>query len=90
MTRTLNDNYYKLIIVGDDGAIYKLERSEWQKEAHKLKPDGPDASTVSSVAVLKESGSYLAFIDPEIASGAGYACTVINLEAILREAKNRD
>jgi hypothetical protein len=90
MTRTMNDNYYKLIIIGDDGAIYKLEKSEWQKEAHKLKADGADASTFASVSLLKESGSYLAFIDPEIASGAGYACTVINLDAILREAKNRD
>lgn len=87
MPRTMNDNYYKIIIIGEDG-FYKLEKSEWKKEAYLMNPKD-DADGAATVALLKEAGSYLAFVDPEIATGAGMACTVVNLQAILREAKAR-
>jgi hypothetical protein len=85
MARTVNDNYYKIIIIGEDG-VYKLEKADWKREDKKL---DESTDTFATVTLLKEAGSYLAFIDPAIASGAGYACTVVNLEAIIREAKNR-
>jgi hypothetical protein len=88
MPRTINDNYRKIIIIGEDG-FYKLEKSDWQKAEYKM-DEGEDSDAVATVTLLKEAGSYLAFVDPEIATGAGYACTVVNLQAILREAKARN
>ncbi len=88
MPRTINDNYYKIILIGDDGFFYKLEKSDWKKTEFQMNA-GQDADAVANATLLREAGSYLAFVDPEIATGAGYACTVVNLEAILREAKSR-
>lgn len=90
MPRKIEDNvnYYKIILIGDDGKLYKLEKGDWRSEKFEM-DEKKDKDAVATVTLLKEAGSYLAFVDPEIASGAGYACTVVNIDAILREAKSR-
>ena len=79
-----NPNYRKVIIIDENG-FYELNQEVWKKDEHKLKDEGAHAT----VGLLKEAGSYLSFVDPEIASGAGMACTVVNLAALLREVKAR-
>jgi hypothetical protein len=83
--RTLTKDYKKIIIIGEDG-LYLLEEDQWKSYPMQ---DAADADAVANVNLLKVAGSYIAFLDPEIAAGAGMACTVVNLEAILREAKYR-
>jgi hypothetical protein len=85
LPRTLTPDQKKLIIIGEDG-LYMLEESDWKKRP-MMDIDNPDAT--ANANFLKAAGSYLAFLDPEIAAGAGMACVVVNLEAVLREAKYR-
>ena len=72
-----NDPRYTIVIAGDDGNFYKLNKSEWQK--NKV----VDAAGLGVIKQLTDFGSYLAFIPPELAVGIGHICTVVNLKAIL-------
>lgn len=76
------DKFHKVIIIGDDGNFYALEKSQWMVEENIVQ----DAGTQSSVKTLKDAGSYLAFVSPKLSVGAGMACTVLNLAAILKNA----
>ena len=77
-----DDKFHKIIIIGDDGKFYALEKSEWMVDSKVVQ----DAGTQSSVKVLKDAGSYLAFVSPKLSVGAGMACTVVNLAALLNNA----
>ena len=77
-----DDKFRKLIVIGDDGKFYALERSQWMIADNLVK----EAATQSSVQVLKDAGTYLAFVSPKLSVGAGMACTVVNLGAILKNA----
>jgi hypothetical protein len=74
-----NDPKYFLIIVGDDGNLYKLTRGQWMQ--NPLLPTDPAAGVAGQ---LKEYGTYLAYVRTDIAVGAGYACTLVNLNAVLK------
>ena len=77
-----DDKFHKVIIIGDDGQYYALEKSQWMVDGNVVK----DAGTKSSVKVLEDAGSYVAFVSPKLSVGAGMACTVVNLAAILNNA----
>jgi hypothetical protein len=78
-----DDKAHKIIIIGDDGQFYALEKSQWMVDANVVQ----DAGTKSSVKVLKDAGAYLSYVSPKLSVGAGMACTVVNLAAILNNAK---
>jgi hypothetical protein len=47
-----DDKFHKIIIIGDDGQFYALEKSQWMVDANVVQ----DAGTKSSVKVLKDAG----------------------------------
>jgi len=82
-TGTEADPDRTLIIVSDNGEIYKLLKDDWQKEEYRLKED---AGTTGIVNQLEAFGSYLAFVNKNLALAIGCCCTVVNLRAVLKGA----
>lgn len=82
MANGQSDPAKTLVIVGDDGQIYKLTREVWAKDEYRV----PDLGSVGVVRQLVEFGTYLAYIPPNLAVGIGAVCTVVNLKAILKNA----
>jgi hypothetical protein len=76
--RTQDDPTQTLVIIGDDGKVYKLLGSEWKK--HPV----VSSEQIGVIEQLKEFGTYLAYLPPDIAVGLGTLCMVVNLEAILK------
>ncbi len=72
-----------LVIVSDDGAIYKLLKDDWQQEKFRMKDD---AGTTGIVNQLEAFGSYLAFVNKNLALAVGCCCTVVNLRSVLKGA----
>jgi hypothetical protein len=56
-----------LIIVSDDGRIYKLERDEWQKPEFELQDDPGAAGIVNQLTTF---GSYVQRLDRTLRSCA--------------------
>ncbi len=79
----LQDPDRALIIVSDDGYIYKLDQKEWQKEEYRLKDDPGAAGIVNQLTTF---GSYVAFVQKNLALRIGACCTVVNLRSILKGA----
>ena len=79
-SRASQDKFYKIVIVGDDGNSYALEKSDWMVQEKKVS----DAKTQSAVKILNDAGSYLSFVPPTRSVGAGMACVVVNMAAILK------
>jgi len=78
-----DDPDHTVILVSDDGNIYKLNKDDWQKKEFLL---DPNTGTTGIVDQLTTFGSYVAFVDKSLAIGIGACCTVVNLRAILRGA----
>ncbi|MFO7178084.1 MAG: hypothetical protein DIU78_005210 [Pseudomonadota bacterium] len=79
------DPNYTLVVIADDGKVYKLTREVWENKDYLMKSDGPEAAAgLGIINQLKEFGSYLTFIPPDLAVGIGQICTVVNLQAILK------
>ena len=76
----VEDPHYTVILIADDGTPYKLTKEAWMKAGTRL----PDAAGSGIVNQLREFGVYLSYIPPEIAVGIGEVCTVVNLQAILK------
>jgi hypothetical protein len=74
-----NDPKHTLIIVGDDGEYYKLEKSQWMSAATKL-----NAAEKGVVSQLTKWGAYLTYIPTDQWVAIGSICTVVNLAAILK------
>jgi hypothetical protein len=72
-----------LIIVSDDDRIYRLDKSVWQREEYLLQKD---PGSVGIVNQLTAFGSYLAFVDKNLAIGIGACCAVVNLRSVLKGA----
>lgn len=72
------DPRYTLIIVGDDGKMYKLTKEIWSR--HEM----TQPVAMGLAQQLKQFGTYLAYIPTDLAVGVGNFCTLINLDAILR------
>jgi hypothetical protein len=72
-----------LIVVSDDGKIYKLERDAWQRPEFELTKDPGAAGIVNQLTTF---GSYVAFVRKDIALAIGACCTVVNLRSILKGA----
>jgi hypothetical protein len=72
-----------LIIVSDDGKIYKLDQDEWQQAKYELKDDPGAAGIVNQLTTF---GSYVAFVQKNLALKIGACCTVVNLRSILKGA----
>ena len=77
----LNDPRNTLIVVGENGKLYKLTGDQWIKDENIVTDQG-EAGLVNQ---LVEFGTYLAFIRDDIAVGAGFNCTLVNLKAILQD-----
>jgi hypothetical protein len=73
------DSRETIIIVGDDG-IYRIAKDDWHNSAHKIE----DIAAVGVVNQLSAYGVYLAYIPDDIAAGNGVCCTMVNLQAILK------
>lgn len=70
---------YALILIGEDGKVYKLTQDQWQVQANQLADDAPGQVPIQQ---LVASGTYLANItSPGI--GIGSVCILINAPAIL-------
>jgi hypothetical protein len=67
-----------IIIVGEDGKLYKLNGDDWRDFPM------PDSGARGIIDQLTQFGSLLAFIPPDIAVGIGTLCTVVNLKGILK------
>ena len=74
------DLRHTLIVVAEDGKVYKLTREVWETDSNLV----TSAAGKGVVNQLTEFGTYLAFIPPDIAVGIGHFCTVVNLQAILK------
>lgn len=70
---------HTLIVISDDGNVYKLTKNDWQTEEHVLKPGDPGLGVIRQ---LENFGTYLGFI-PNIAAGIGINCVLVNLKAVL-------
>ncbi|HWA72264.1 MAG TPA: hypothetical protein VG937_08025 [Polyangiaceae bacterium] len=68
-----------VVIVGEDGTLYKLTKGDYKQFAM----DDDDAGS-GVVKQLTEFGSYLSFIPTDLAVGFGFNCTVVNVKAILK------
>ncbi len=79
----VEDPHYTVILIADDGTPYKLTKEAWMKAGTKLPAAGGGI-----VDQLREFGVYLSYIPPEIAVGIGEVCTVVNLQAILKNNTN--
>jgi hypothetical protein len=74
------DPNYTVILVAENGKIYRLTRETWEIESNLL----ADAGGQGIIKQLTEFGAYLSFVPPEIAVGIGEVCTVVNLQALLK------
>lgn len=74
------DPNYTLIIVGDDGKVYRLTEEKWRVQPNVLS----DPAGQGIINQLTEFGAYLSFVPPALAVGIGEVCTVVNLRAILK------
>jgi hypothetical protein len=75
-----------IVIVGDDGQVYKLDRKDWHKDDFLL----TDTGGKGIVNQLAQFGTIMAFVSQDVTGvGVGYACTVVNLKAILEGRKPR-
>jgi hypothetical protein len=70
-----------LIIVDELGVPYKLTAGKWRTDDNKLGDEGSPGVVNQMVAF----GSLVAYT-PDISTGAGTLCTVVNLKAILKGA----
>jgi hypothetical protein len=68
-----------IVIVADDGNLYKLDEAFW-KQGQKI--DNPGA--VGIVRELEQFGSVVAYLKRDFAGGYGTCCTVLNLNALKR------
>lgn len=68
-----------IVIVDDEGNIYKLSEDYWRKGD---KIDNPAA--VGVIDELKQFGSVVAYVKRDFAVGFGTCCTVLNLGALKR------
>lgn len=82
--RKYTQDELKLLIIGDDGKLYQLMEKDWKKNPVK------ESATIGTTEVLKAAGSYLAFLDPEASVGAGMACTLVNLAAVLKGIPSKE
>lgn len=78
------DPNYTIIIVGDDGKIYRLVEEKWRVDGNVLS----DLAGQGIINQLTEFGAYLSFVPPDLAVGIGEVCTVVNLRAILKNNVN--
>ncbi len=69
-----------IVVVDDQGNIYKLEESDWRKGE---KIENPAAFGI--VKELTQFGSVVAYVRRDFAVGLGSCCTVLNLGALKRE-----
>jgi hypothetical protein len=70
-----------IIIVSDNGMVYKLDRDVWQRDEYLLEDEPGAAGIVNQLTVF---GSYVAFVKKDLALAIGACCTVVNLRSILR------
>ena len=75
--KKLNDPTTTIVVISDDGHIYKLTKEYWSK-GEELKGDAQFLPEQ-----VRRSGGFIAFPDP-IAVGIGVECTIVNLEAVLK------
>jgi hypothetical protein len=80
------DPRYTIIVAGDDGKYYKINREQWQTEANEVK----DAGGAGMLDQLTRFGTYLAHIPPDLAVGIGHICTIVNLKAVLKDQGKDD
>jgi len=73
-----------LIIVSDDDKVYRLNKGDWQKPEFILGSEDP--GSLGIVKQLTAFGSYLAFVDKNLAIGIGACCAVVNLRSVLKGA----
>lgn len=82
------DPRYTVIVVGEDGRLYKLTGDKWMTDDNVVfDPKKPDAAAAGGQGVINQLntfGAYLSYVPPEIAVGIGSFCTVVNLRAILK------
>ena len=76
----IEDPNHTIIIVGDDGKVYRLTQEKWQNDGNVLADPGGEGG----VNQLSEVWGYLSFVPPKLAVGIGEVCTVVNLRAILK------
>jgi hypothetical protein len=73
---------YAVVIIGDDGNYYKLLRKEWHQEKYKVTPSNMAQAGV--INQLRQWGTYLAYLPTDVAAGVSNLCTLVNLEAVLK------
>jgi hypothetical protein len=70
-----------IVIIGDDGEYYKIEEGVWKDAKYRL-PDGGGRGIVEQLEMF---GTLVAFVSQDVTGvGVGYACTVVNVKAILK------
>jgi hypothetical protein len=69
-----------IIVVSDDGKIYRLTDDQWETQANLV----TDAGGKGVIQELTRYGSYLSYVPPKIAVGFGEICIVLNVGAVLK------
>ncbi len=75
---------YALILIGEDGKVYKLTQDQWQVQSNLLPEDAPGQVPIKQ---LVSSGTYLANIQSP-GLGIGSICILVNAPAILGKTNN--
>jgi hypothetical protein len=71
-----NDPRKTLIIISDDGNVYRVTNDQWQPL--------PSQSAQGVVEQLETFGAYVAYVPNDIAVGFGEFCAVLNFKQILQ------
>jgi hypothetical protein len=73
-----NDPADILILVADDGNIYKIETSDWRNPAHQV----TDEQTTGVINQLVNYGVVVADLPNDVAIADGFECKLINVGAL--------
>lgn len=67
-----------LIVLAEDGNVYKLDKGDWQIESKRVK----DAQTLGVIKRLSDYGVLLADMPDDVAIGDGLDCKLVNIGAL--------
>jgi hypothetical protein len=70
-----NDPADILILVADDGKVYKIETQDWRTDAHEV----TDKQTLGVINQLANYGVLVADMPNDVAIADGFECKLVNI-----------
>jgi hypothetical protein len=67
-----------LILVADDGNVYKIDTQDWRTESHRI----TDPQALGVINQLANYGVVVADLPNDVAIADGFECKLINVKAL--------